>query len=109
MNCQELNSVLDTHPQNELSSSQRREVEGHFSSCRACREVWAAYGELIAEPIPETPQNLNRRIAAALDEQEADHAVRVRRSIVLGGVLFLGAAMATTLGVVQRERMYPSA
>ena len=107
MNCQDLNSVLDMHAPEELSSAQRRDIERHFASCQTCREAWAVYNEFVTEPIPETPRDLHRRIATALEEQEPSDAGRVRRSIIIGSVLVVGAAFATTLpfGLAQREGM----
>ena len=107
MNCQELHSVLDVHRQEDLSPAQRLDIESHFASCETCRETWAVYRELCAAPIAETPKDLRRRIAAAIDAKASHDVRRVRRSIILGGVLVVGAAMAKTLslGVEQRERM----
>ena len=71
MNCQDLNSVLDTCAPGEVSAGQKRDIERHFASCEECREAWAAYREIVTQPIPDTPRDLERRIATALDEQEA--------------------------------------
>jgi hypothetical protein len=111
MNCQELNAVLDTHAPEQLGSAHKRGIEQHFASCQACREAWAAYSEVVAAPIPEAPRDLHRRIATALEEQEASDAGRVRRSIIIGSVLVFGAALAAplTLGLAQRERICPRA
>lgn len=109
MNCQDLSSVLDMHAPDELSPGQKRDIERHFASCQTCREAWAVYDELVAEPLPETPRDLHRRIATALEEQEASDARRVRRSILIGSVLVVSAGLATslTLGLAQREPMCP--
>jgi hypothetical protein len=108
MNCQDLNCVLDTHAPEQLSSVQKRDIERHFASCETCREVWAVYNEFVAEPIPAMPQDLHRRIATALEEQEPKDAGRVRRSIIIGSVFVVGTTLATlTLGLAQRERMCP--
>lgn len=109
MNCEKLNTVLDTHAPEQLSSADKRDVERHFASCQTCRDAWAAYNEFVAAPIPEAPRDLHRRIATALEEQEASDASRVRRSIIIGGVLVFGAAatMPLTFGLAQRERICP--
>jgi len=108
MNCQDFNSVLDTLALTELSAAQTRDIERHFASCQTCRDAWAAYRELAAAPIPETPPGLHRRIATALEEQEQSDAHRLRRTIITGGMLVAGAALATTLslGLVQNERVF---
>jgi hypothetical protein len=109
MNCQDVHSVLDTHAPEDLSSAQKKDIERHFGSCEMCREAWAVYNEFVAQPIPETPRDLHRRIATALEEQAPTDAGRVRRSIIIGSVLVAGAAMATTLGLglASPERMCP--
>jgi hypothetical protein len=109
MNCQDLNSVLDTHAPEQLGSAQRRDIEQHFASCQTCREAWAVYDELVATPIPETPRDLRRSIAVALEEQEPSDAIKARRSIIIGSLLVVGATVATTftLGLGQHERYAP--
>jgi anti-sigma factor RsiW len=109
MNCQNLNSLLDMQAPEELSAAQKRDVESHFASCATCREAWAVYNELVAEPIPDAPRDLHRRIAMALEEAEPSDAGRLRRSIITGGALVVGAALAKTLtlGWAQSERMCP--
>ena len=107
MNCQELNAFLDTLAPTDRSAAQRQDVERHLASCPACRASWAAFDEVAAAPIPKTPPALQRRIAAALEAEENGEPQRVvRRSIVLGSLLFAGAAVATTLtlGLQPRER-----
>lgn len=99
MNCQDLNFVLDTHPPEELSSEQKRDVERHLASCQTCREAWAAYSELVAEQVPETPRHLEGRIESALGAEEPTDASRVRRSILIGSLLLAGSAAAMTLGL----------
>ena len=107
MNCQDLNSVLDTHGPGELSPAQKRDIDLHLVSCRTCREAWAAYNELVAEPIPETPRDLHRRIETALEDPGTSDVSRARRSIIIGGACVVGAALATTItvGLPQRERV----
>jgi predicted anti-sigma-YlaC factor YlaD len=99
MNCQELHAVLDTDPREKLTAAQRQDVDTHFGSCRACREAWAAYRELVAEQIPHTPPDLQRRVAEAIDAKAPEKVRGLRRSIVLGGVLVVGAAVAKTLSL----------
>ncbi len=109
MNCQELNTVLDTHASDQLDAAHKRDIERHLASCQACREAWAAYNELVAAPIPDTPRDLHHRIATALREQASSEASPVRRSIIIGSVFVAGATLATTLtlGLAQRERASP--
>jgi hypothetical protein len=97
MNCESFNSVLETCDPDELSAAQKRDIERHLASCHECREAWAVYDELVKEPIPATPPDMHRRIFKALDEQEPSDPGRVRRSIITGGALVIGAALATKL------------
>jgi anti-sigma factor RsiW len=108
MNCQDLNSILDQHVREDLSFAQTRDIERHLATCQACRDAWAVYNELVAQAIPETPQDLHRRIATALDGQELEHERRVRRSILVGSALVVGAAVVKTLslGLEQREGVW---
>ncbi len=91
MNCQEINFLLDANSPEELSIEQRQAIDQHFESCVACREAWAAYRDVSALRIPETPQGLHSRIMSAVAPTEA-HAIP--RSLILGGVVAVGAALA---------------
>jgi hypothetical protein len=99
MNCQELHAILDTHSQENLTAEQQHQIEVHFSSCQTCGEVWAVYREFVSEQIPQTPPDLQQRIAAALDAEAPEKVRGLRRSILLGSVLVVGAAVAKTLSL----------
>jgi hypothetical protein len=99
MNCQELHAILDTDPREKLTAAQQQDVETHFGSCQLCREAWAVYRELVSERIPQTPRDLQRRVAKAIDAKTPEKVRRLRRSIVLGSVLVVGAAVAKTLSL----------
>lgn len=96
MNCQELNSLLDEGSLEELGTRQKEAVEEHFGSCRACREGWAAYREISALSIPRTPQALRSRIMAAVAPTESP---AIPRTVILGGLLAVGAAVAAAVAV----------
>jgi hypothetical protein len=99
MNCQELHAILDTDSQEKLTAAQQQDVETHFGSCQTCRETWAVYRELVSEQIPQTPRDLPQRVAKAIDAKAPEKVRGLRRSIVLGGVLVVGAAVAKTLSL----------
>ena len=99
MNCQELHAILDTHSQETLTAEQQHEIEMHFGSCHTCSEVWAVYREFLAEQIPQTPPDLQQRIAEAVDAKAPEKLRGLRRSILLGSVLVVGAVVAKTLSL----------
>lgn len=94
MNCQEINDILDSSASDEFREEQKQAIERHFESCEACRAAWAAYREVSALQIPRTPPQLHSRIAAALAPTEAHSG---RRSLIVGSMLVLGAAVAATV------------
>ena len=94
MNCQEINSILDSSASGEIHAEQKQAIERHLESCRACRDAWAAYRELSALQIPRTPPHLHSRIAAALLPAKARV---VQRPLIVGGILVLGVAVAATV------------
>jgi len=96
MKCHEINYILDTRVPGNLQAGQKDAVDRHFATCRACREAWAAYREVSALQIPQTPQSLHSRIAAALASTEA-HAMR--GYLIVGGVLAVGAAVAAAVAL----------
>jgi predicted anti-sigma-YlaC factor YlaD len=99
MNCQDLHAILDTNLQENLTAAQQQQIEMHFGSCQTCREVWAVYREFVSEQIPQTPADLQQRIAKAVDTKAPEKVRSLRRSIVLGGVLIVGAAVGKTLSL----------
>ena len=99
MNCQEVNFIVDARAPEELSSAERQTVELHLVSCQACRDAWAAYRELAAEQPPKMPRDLRLRIAAALAARAPAETRWPRRSLLLGGVLLVGAAVAAGLAL----------
>lgn len=100
MNCHEINYILDSNAANELPADQKKAVDRHFESCRACREAWAAYREVSALEIPRTPQDLHLRIATAVAPAESHPA---RRSLIGGGVLVFGAAVAASVTFLVKD------
>lgn len=96
MNCQEINFLLDANSPEDLSIRQKQAVDQHFESCQACREAWAAYREVSALQIPQTPQILRSRIAVAVAPNEV-RAIRV--PFIIGGVLAVGAAVAAAVAL----------
>jgi len=108
MNCEKVNFLLDAKPAAELTHAERQAVDEHFASCAACREVWDAYGEIAALQIPPTPRDLRSRIAAALVARPVSSARGIRRSFVIGAVLVLGAAAATTVALRYDTRPEPA-
>jgi predicted anti-sigma-YlaC factor YlaD len=106
MNCRQLHSVLDA--ERAASLAEREAVDEHLAACAECRETFAAFGALVAEPVPKPPPDLQRRVAAAIDDCASSDALRLRRSLVLGSVLVVGAAVAKTLslGIERGQRAY---
>ena len=104
MNCQEVNFILDARAPEELGPSERQSVELHFTSCPGCRDAWAAYRELAAQPIPKTPPDLRLRIATALAARAPAETRWPRRSLFLGGMLVVGASVAAGIAMQVAER-----
>jgi HEAT repeat protein len=104
MNCQEVNFILDARAPEELDPTERQAVELHLTSCQGCRDAWAAYRELAAQPIPKTPPDLRLRIAAALAARAPAGTRRPRRALFLGGALIVGAAVAAGIATQVAER-----
>lgn len=96
MNCQEINRILDSNTAELLPVDQKKAIDHHFGSCPACREAWAAYREMSALQIPDTPKALRSRIAAALAPAETR---AFNRSLIVGGALVVGAAVAATMAL----------
>jgi HEAT repeat protein len=94
MNCQEINMFLDAHSLEELSIERQQAIEQHLQSCAACHDDWEAYREVSLLQIPETPRGMHSRIMAAIAPTKKP---AIPRSIVLGGVLAVGAALAAAV------------
>lgn len=94
MNCQKINELLDSYASDELDEQQKQAIDRHFESCPACRAAWAAYREISALPVPQTPPDMHSRIVAALAPAEPRSG---RRPLIVGGTLILGAAVAATV------------
>ena len=101
MNCQEINFLLDANSTEGLGMGRKRTLAQHFESCQGCREAWAAYREVSALRIPETPQGLRSRIMAEV----APNGSRAPRSLIIGGVLAVGAAVAAAVALRVAEDM----
>ena len=108
MNCQELHAILDSHSKESLTAEQQLQIDTHFGSCRTCGEAWAVYREFVSERIPQTPPGLQQRIAEAVDATAPEKVRGLRRSILLGSVLVVGAAVTKTLSLnpERSERLY---
>ncbi len=104
MNCQEVNFILDARAPEELGPTERQAVELHFTSCQGCRDAWAAYRELASQPIPKTPPDLRLRIATALAARAPAETRWPRRSLLLGSVLAVGAAVAAGVALQVAQR-----
>lgn len=97
MNCAEVDRILASKGSDALTPKHKRAIDEHFASCRDCRDAWAAYRRLIAEPVPVTPRELRHRVTAALlaARQSKPRAARPVR-LALGIALLAGAAAAST-------------
>lgn len=104
MNCLEINRILDTHAPEELSTGQKQAVELHFASCETCRDAWMSYREIAAETLPRTPRDLRVRIAAAIAARAPAEAGGRRRSLLVGGLFAIGAAVAAGIALQVTER-----
>jgi HEAT repeat protein len=94
MNCQEINILLDAHSLEELSVEKQETVEQHLTSCTACHDAWEAYQEVSVLEIPETPRGMHSRVMAAIAPTKK---YAIPRSMILGGVLAVGAALAAAV------------
>jgi HEAT repeat protein len=99
MNCEEINFILDANASEALTPAQKQTVEHHFASCCECRAAWAAYREIAAERPPAAPPSLASRVAAALAASRPVHIRTLRRSLVIGSLLGIGAAAAATIAL----------
>ena len=97
MNCAEADRILASQGSGALAPTHKHAVDEHLASCADCRDAWAAYGRLLADPIPVTPRALRHRVRAALlaARQAKPRAARPVR-LGLGIVLLAGAAAAST-------------
>lgn len=96
MNCHDINYILDSNAAELLPADQKQAIDHHFESCHVCREAWAAYREMSALQVPNTPQALRSRIAAAL----APATKRTpKKHLIVGSVLVVGAAVAATMAL----------
>ena len=97
MNCAEVDRILASQASDALMPKHKRAVDEHLASCGDCREAWAAYRRLIAEPVPVTPRELRHRIMRALLAARRAEP-RAARSVRLGFAIALlaGAAAAST-------------
>jgi hypothetical protein len=96
MNCAEVDRILASQ-RSALTPKHSRAVDEHLASCRDCRDAWAAYRRLIAEPVPVTPRELRHRVTGALfaARRAQPRAARPVR-LVVGIALLAGAAAAST-------------
>lgn len=95
MNCNEIGLMLDDIDPRERSPAQQRAIDDHLAACRACREAWAAYDEVVAVVVPNMPRDLSVRVAGALEASALERARQARRRPFLAAGLFVvGAAVA---------------
>ena len=94
MNCQEVNYLIDSTETENLNADQKQAVDQHLRSCRRCQETWAAYRQLSAIEIPAMPHALHSRIVSSLNPTKVRG---MRRSLTLGAILVVGAAVAATV------------
>ena len=99
MNCREMNLALDRDAPDALTSARRESIDRHLESCQTCSEEWANWRAIAALSVPATPPGLRSRIATVLSRQSEARPRRSRRSVVIGGFLVAGAALAATLSL----------
>jgi hypothetical protein len=98
MNCADVDRILASQGSDALTPKHKRAIDEHLASCRECRDAWAAYRRLTAEPVPVTPRELRHNVlgallAARLAKPRAARPVR----LALGVALLVGVAAASTL------------
>jgi HEAT repeat protein len=102
MNCAEVDQLLASRGSDALTPKRQRAVDEHLASCRDCRDAWAAYRRLMAEPVPVTPRELRHRVVGALlaarQAKPSQAEPRAARPLRLGVAIALlaGAAAAST-------------
>jgi TonB family protein len=94
MSCNDVASVLDTHRSARVSAAERAHIDAHLAACADCAAAWAAHAELLALRVPPIPATLLERALLASRLPRSAPRSRVRMPIVVGGVLFAGAALA---------------
>jgi HEAT repeat protein len=97
MNCADVDRILTSQGSDALTPKHKRAVDEHLASCGDCRDAWAAYRGLIAQPVPVTPHALRHRVLGALlaARQAEPRTVRPVR-LAVGIALLAGAAAAST-------------
>jgi anti-sigma factor RsiW len=114
--CTEIESLVQTYLDDELAEGETRELELHVGACDGCRrQVTAAARfharlrqDLAALAPPSAPEELCKRVALALD-QEDWRTRRTRTTWVLPGAATVAAAAALLLFVVTPASMTPTA
>jgi anti-sigma factor RsiW len=105
--CTEIESLVQTYLDDELAEGENRELELHVGACESCRKHVAAAArfharlrqDLAALAPPGAPEDLCKRVALALD-QEDWRMRRPRTTWLLPGAATLAAAAALLLFVV---------
>lgn len=105
--CTEIESLVQTYLDDELAEGENRELELHVGACESCRKHVTAAArfharlrqDLAALAPPPAPEELCKRVALALD-QEDWRARRSRTTWVLPGAATLAAAAALLLFLV---------
>jgi hypothetical protein len=105
MKCLDVNLMLDARGFEALSAPEKHAADLHFASCNACRDAWAVYREIAAQEPPKTSNDLPLRVATALAAAATPAETRwLRRSLLGGGVLVIGAAMAAGIATLVADR-----
>ncbi len=105
--CSEIDTLIQTYLDGELSSQDLRDFEAHIAECEECRRKLRAERDFrrfiqrrLAETAPQAPQALQQRLRENLDAEDNDLAAarrRARLSWVLPGAATLAAAAALLL------------
>lgn len=115
--CKDIETLLPTYLDGELAAHDRLSFEHHVADCTSCRERVrdeASYLERVRSMLipPAAPVELDRRIRAALDEEDR-RALQVRRRVgwawVLPGGASLAAAAALVMFIVSELKPAPVA
>jgi protein TonB len=102
MNCDDVAAILNERAENRLAPGERCALDAHLASCGDCAHAWLAEQALLAQRVPAARTNLLDLVLRAVDAQ-ASPRQRHSSRLVLGAVLFAGAALAA-IGVTIEAR-----
>lgn len=106
MNCQRIDTVLDSHAIGALSAADRAEIASHLEGCRRCADAWLSH-EMLQGETPEPPAAglYDRVLAATVD---GTGAARHRRSTIgLAAAAGLVAFVFAGLWLTERDAPQP--